>query len=350
MFNRPLHGLRGLASIMVFYAHVTFGFYDKFYPDDAVLSAVMPKIANLGTYGVELFFVISGYVIAQSCLKYSAREFALRRFMRIYPLFASFTLFYFVANSFLHLAPGRGNTADLFFNLVFLDLFAGHEGLTPNAWSITLEVWYYACTYLLFHAFLKRHTLSAAWVVPAVALALLVLTAFDISAYFVGGVVLEYLSRKAQVAVRILPTPGFAAALAILLVIATWFDFEPRNYFSVPGKQLLAVVLLVSTLLVVNQVLHGAGWPARILSCRAFAFLGTISYSLYLVHPYAYMLLRLAGQRIGIAARPWQETLPVYLVAVTVLALGVAWLVNRLVEQGAYRLAFRGPVYQAKVS
>ncbi|NOW47691.1 peptidoglycan/LPS O-acetylase OafA/YrhL [Novosphingobium sp. SG751A] len=348
MFSRPLHGLRGLATFMVLCAHVSFGFYDHFYHDDPLLAAVMPRLANLGTYGVELFFVISGYVITQSCLKYSPGEFAGRRFMRIYPVFALFTLFYFLANRALHIAPDRGSTTDLLANLFFLDIFAGTQALSPNAWSITLEVWYYICTYLVIDAFIRRRdTFHPVRALCAVALSLLVLTAYDITAYFIGGVVLYFMASKMERPLAPRRNLPFVLALGAILIIATFFDFDPRSYFSQTGLQLIALALLAATLVAVHDVLDERNPLARLLMSRPFTFLGTISYSLYLTHPYVYMALRMAGHRLHVERLPWALTMPVYLVLALGLSLAGGWVVHRLVETVPYRLAYRNRIYRA---
>lgn len=353
MFSRPLHGLRGLASFMVLCAHVSFGFYDHFYPRDPLLTAVMPRLANFGTYGVELFFVISGYVITQSCLKYSPREFAGRRFMRIYPVFAMFTLFYFVTNRVLHIAPDRGSVTDLLANLLFLDIFTQTQALSPNAWSISLEVWYYICTYLVIDAFIRRREdFKPLRALCAVALSLLILTYYGITAYFIGGVVLYFMAtnlegRSASLRLaphRVLP---FAVAAGLVVVIATAFDFDPRSYFSMPGLQLVALVLLGATLIAIHEVLDERNPLARVLMSRPFAFLGTISYSLYLTHPYVYMALRMVGQRLHVERFSWALTMPAYLVLALGLSVGAAWIVHRLVETGPYRLAYHNRIYRA---
>ena len=95
-FNNAVHALRALAVLMVFAVHLLDSFSTYFFPGCETLNVAMPFIKRFGTFGVELFFVISGFVIMNSVRKYDLREFLLRRLIRIYPLFASFTLAFFV--------------------------------------------------------------------------------------------------------------------------------------------------------------------------------------------------------------------------------------------------------------
>jgi peptidoglycan/LPS O-acetylase OafA/YrhL len=94
-FNNAVHALRALAVLMVFAVHLLDSFNTYFFPDCETLNLAMPFVKRFGTFGVELFFVISGFVIMNSVRKYDLREFLLRRLIRIYPLFAAFTIAFF---------------------------------------------------------------------------------------------------------------------------------------------------------------------------------------------------------------------------------------------------------------
>lgn len=346
-FSRPLHGLRGMASLMVFYAHVTFGFYDHFYHNDAILSRIIPYFANFGTYGVELFFVISGFVIIQSCLKYAPREFFGRRFMRLYPLFAMFTLIYFFGNMVMKVAPNPGSISDLVGNLLFIGFFFGATEPSPNAWSIALEVWYYIATYLLVYAFIhRRDSFNSIWAILGIGLAIFMIASWDITAYFVGGVGLYIMASRFESGSQRFYSPSlFGIALFVIIVIASVFDFNAATYFSEFGLQFVALVLLITTLWAVHQVLDERNPLAHLLQTRLFSFAGTISYTVYLVHPYVYVVLRTIGYRIGIGRYPWQVTLPIYLVLITILTISVSWIVHRFVEVGPYRMVYRNKIY-----
>ncbi len=69
-FNGAVHALRAFAATMVFAVHLLDGFNTHFFPAYQPLNAAMPYVKRFGTFGVELFFVISGYVIMNSVGKY----------------------------------------------------------------------------------------------------------------------------------------------------------------------------------------------------------------------------------------------------------------------------------------
>ena len=347
-FSQSLHGLRGVASLMVLIAHVSFGFWDHFYHDDAVLARIVHHIAYLGTYGVELFFVISGYVITSSCLRYSPREFAGRRFWRLYPVFALFTLLYFALNFVTHYEPFKLGFGNLLLNLTFLNLFAGSPALTPNAWSITYEVWYYISTYGLLW-FLLRSTSS--WrVVGAVlflTLAGYMLAAYDITIYFVGGALLYFIQQRLRPVIAPGPATWTAAgALVVIVAIAGTMDFPTNTYLEVPGLVLPAVALVLATLLLVQALLFGQGVLSRLLCSAPARFIGTISYTLYLAHPYVYIAMREALRRLGVSHYPWQATLLPYLAVTIGVALAISWVIHKLVEVGPYELIYGSRIYR----
>ncbi|WP_157215849.1 acyltransferase family protein [Flavisphingomonas formosensis] len=348
-FNRPLHGLRGVASLMVFFAHISYGYYDHFYHQNATMASVAAYFANFGTFGVELFFIISGYVITSSCLNYPPREFFGRRFWRLYPLFAMFTLLYFVLNHFYPQDPGRGHLASLVSNLLFLDIFLGTVPLTPNAWSISFEVWYYVATYMLVYSVIRRaDRFNPFLAVAAIAFAGFMVAAFDITVYFVGGAFLFFINSRImrdrfEMHAK---TLAVTAVLIVVSVIATLWDFPPKTYLEVPGTELAGLALVVSTLFLVMLLLHEDNIYSRLLLSRPLRFMGTISYSLYLTHPYTYLVIRQIGYKIKLGSYPWFVTFPVYLLANMILALTASWIIHKVVEVGPYRLIYNSRIYR----
>ncbi len=85
-----LEGLRGIAILMIMLRH----FYNEEIIRDAypIIGPIITKLAIAGNYGVELFFVISGFLITNVLLDSKNgpnyyRNFYMRRFLRIFPLY-----------------------------------------------------------------------------------------------------------------------------------------------------------------------------------------------------------------------------------------------------------------------
>src|SRR5271165_53514 len=193
-FNNAVHALRAVATMMVFCAHMLDSFNTYFFSDYGRLNLAMPFIKRFGTFGVELFFVISGYVIMNSVGRYDLRGFFLRRLVRIYPVFAFFTIMFFMLNWVSNLFPAKTSIADLLLNLAFVDIYFGTPAFSPNAWSLTYEANFYVLAGI--GCFLLRKRLLIAFALLTL-MAFAFLAAFPIAAYFVVGCLL-YFARDLQ--------------------------------------------------------------------------------------------------------------------------------------------------------
>lgn len=106
---------------------------------------------NGGLLGVQLFFIISGYLIVQSAQKYSLSVFALHRFFRIFPPYLAALLA--SAGTYYLLVPGYRQTMDAFAPYFLLNI-ANLQFLHPVSvllldplhvgWSLTVELCWYA--------------------------------------------------------------------------------------------------------------------------------------------------------------------------------------------------------------
>jgi len=336
-FNVAVHGLRAFATIMVFCAHMLDSFNTYFFPDYGPLVAAMPYVKRFGTFGVEMFFVISGYVIMNSVTKYDLREFLLRRIMRIYPLFVFFTLLFFALNWASHAFPERLSFVGLLLNLSFLDIYFGVPALSPNAWSLTFEANFY-----LFAGpscfFLRGRMRIALALMSLVALAFVV--AFPVAAYFVVGCILYFVRHRQPAETSWVAQSGAALLLGILA--ATVGRHEPLDVQVAVAN----TVLLLATALFFFVVTTRHGLFAHLATIRPLSFMATISYSFYLAHPYSYFALRVLFQRLGLESLGIGAAAAIYFPAMTVLAVAVSYVVHRLLEIAPYRAVFGESVFK----
>ena len=145
---RSIEGIRGVAVFLVFLVHYS----SEVSP--YVSSFVQPAlqfVSTFGTIGVDLFFVLSGFLIYGSIMSgdsFSYRSFAKRRIQRIYPAFITvlaiyiFLSFIFVSYSKLPQDPSA-LAIYILQNLLLLPGIFPVEPIITVAWSLSYEVFYY---------------------------------------------------------------------------------------------------------------------------------------------------------------------------------------------------------------
>jgi exopolysaccharide production protein ExoZ len=183
--------IRFLAATLVVLAHANLQIYG--FP---------ARVTNLGGFGVDLFFVISGYIMLHIIYqgqpptslaepKIGALEFLLRRVQRILPMYIFITLIYILLAYLVHKLKHPLTTADLayFFNIGKVDLVYFLESVTfthferpPIAgvgWSLQYEFVFYI--YISIALFLTENTKKHfALVLSCIVFSIFVISRLDI--------------------------------------------------------------------------------------------------------------------------------------------------------------------------
>lgn len=339
-FNHAVHGLRGIASLMVFYAHLFGGAAEHVYADNAAFVAAQTPYWNFGTYGVWLFFTISGFVILPSALRYSTSEFAARRFMRIYPMFFAFSLLFIVLNLITNHMPEQNNMLTVFAALTFTNQFFGTEQLTPNAWSLTYEAIFYALTALIILFSVKSRRPVALTLIVGLALAYLLTRPGTL--FFLAGVLICLAFAKGWVLPRTLRRLAEPVALAVLIFAASRVDVGfQRQEMTQP----IAWVIVASTAVYFYLAASPDSLTGRLLSHRVFQFFGTVSFSLYLFHPYIYLPMRMIFVRYELFTDNVALSMAFFCTAVTIPTLLGTYVVHKTLEVWPYQAVFHRRVF-----
>ena len=340
-FNVAAHGLRGVAAMLVFFAHLMGGTAEHIYAADRAYVDIVRPFWNVGTFGVELFFVISGFVILPSVVRYSLREFALRRFLRIYPLFFAFSLLFVMLNLALNAYPKINEPVAVFAGLVFMNLFTGTEQLTPNAWSLSFEVMVYIGTALIYYFAVVRRNVVAT--VAMIALAAAFWMRFPITSYFLLGLVVRIVHDR-QMFLPLLIARTFEAVAFVSMV---WLaSIDHYEYVWADLSRPAVIPLIIATGTYFYLAVHARSLTAWLVGNRIALYLGTVSYSLYIVHPYIYLPMRLAFDRLGwFAADPFLS-LALFALAVTPPMLAATAVVHATLERWPYAAFFRQAIYR----
>lgn len=162
--NQPriaaIDAVRGLASLAVCWFHLTAFHYPS--PDQPVYQAIRAT-GTFGWLGVEMFFVISGFVIPYSLHRagYSLASyprFIARRLVRLDPPYLA-TIALLLALAYAHAwYAGRPpeieeapiTAARVLLHLGYLNMFSQYPWLNPAFWTLAIEVQFYAFGGLAF--------------------------------------------------------------------------------------------------------------------------------------------------------------------------------------------------------
>jgi peptidoglycan/LPS O-acetylase OafA/YrhL len=338
-----LDGLRGLAALIVVLAHTTSAL--AYSPKGRLALFQGPLAPLLNADGaVQLFFVLSGFVLAGSLGRNRAPvdllAYWVKRVFRIHPpyvaalLFAWLASFHYVRSPFrswlnrfagVHLDP-QGLLASLRFPGSAFDQL-------PVGWTLEVEMIFSLLLPALWWVARRGH-----WsLVLAAATGLLFAPpTYRFAVDFALGLALWCERERLARWVAALPRAGVAELFALALcawVVPLWLGWSlvrPRQH-----EALSIAVMGLGAAGLVALAAWRAG-PNRLLSLRPVAFLGRISYSVYLVH---FPVLLLAAPHLAGPPRPG-VLVPLF-AAVVVPTLALAWLGHRLVEVPSIRAGNR---------
>lgn len=343
-FNVAAHGLRGVASLMVFFAHLLGGAAEHIYPTRSDYVQGIEPFWNVGTFGVCLFFVISGFVILPSATRYTPKEFAARRFVRLYPLFLAFSLIFIVLNLVTGLYPERNDLKSVIAGLTFTDLFTNTEQLTPNAWSLTYEVWFYILTAAAVHFLLRRRSIF--WSVIVLSAAILFAVKYPFALYFIAGLVVRLTYDRSNQLRHGRHRFAEILMLAMCILLASLDHYADYDWevFLNP----VVPLLIVSTTLYFALAVSDASVTAIALGNPLFRYLGTVSYSLYLLHPYTYFLVRQSFQEAELFSSNIMVSMTLFVAVASAVTAACTYVVYNTLERWPYERVYGQKIYRAK--
>jgi peptidoglycan/LPS O-acetylase OafA/YrhL len=290
--------LRGVAALLVIFQHggEGAGWF-------SVTTGFGPWV-NFGQVGVLTFFLVSGFVIPLSLERANALgRFWKHRIFRIYPLYLAIFAFEFA----LYLIgdgaypPGSVHNFGYFFllHLFFLQDYAHLPNFVSASWTLSMEFAWYILLSFAFAVGANRRSVLLAMLTVAGMLALSVasyvlhvripLGRFGIMATCVVGL-LFYRRHTRELGERAFLALVGSIILSIVLGIYVGFGVFPRP--EITTVQCVFVSWGIAYLLFIGCY---AAREQSIMQLKPLLGLGTISYSLYLVHPTVQNLIGLAN-------------------------------------------------------
>lgn len=274
-----LQALRAFAAAAVVIFHTGFAF---------------PHIYALGSFGVDIFFVLSGYIMARICEK-NSQYFLRRRLIRIVPPYWLLTILLFAAAWFVPSLMGstRADFSDLWKSLFFIPFIKESGIIRPLlfvGWSLNYEMFFYVLIWISLFLLPRRPMLLASILVAAAHFAalpfhqreaLLIFLRQPFILEFPLGAIAYYLAKRVSAS----RATRWRLGSLLTLLIATfgligWQAIRPIHPGQLDGGvySLFCFVIVLST-----SLLSQGGWDTRI---RSIVLLGDASYILYLIHPY----------------------------------------------------------------
>ncbi|MFI1162863.1 acyltransferase family protein [Streptomyces sp. NPDC020801] len=345
---RALTGIRGIAAAWVVLFHFRVAVFGLL-----PITRHAKKWLDSGYLGVDIFFILSGFVIshvytAELCRsdwrRYS--RYLEARLARLYPVHLLFLLV-LLAGDVLGIAkpPVRDSAVSFIGNVLMLQAIPPFQAWNGPSWSITYELGAYALFPLLAFALIRiskaRSSFACAAVVGLLGAGLMALelsapgarpyhtvpALLRITSEFAAGGLLH---RGWSLLGRRRDRTWDVLALAALCCTVACLAWVPENY----SYQILVVPLLAFLIL---ACVRSAGPVAAFLESRVLQWSGRISYSLYMTH---FTTLNLASLIILRWQRVAPYSLPVRigaLIAYMAFAITFAHLVYRFVEEPARR-------------
>jgi peptidoglycan/LPS O-acetylase OafA/YrhL len=302
--------LRGLAALSVCWFHLTNG-------NELFLPAGFLKLSGqYGWAGVQVFFVISGFIIPltlwQSGYKLkSYARFILKRVIRLDPPYLLSLLLVLALAYLTFFLSGRAgkppgySLTQMVFHLGFLNAFFGYEWVNVVYWTLAVEFQYYLLIGLVFPLLVH----DKAWIKLSACGLLLATGALIPSAQFVFAWLPLFLLGiftfyyRAELLDKKLACAGLA-------MLAFYLCYKV-------GALIAAVAMLTSVLILWAEINH-----------KLLKLLGDISYSLYLIH------VPIGVRIINLSAR-YATSMPGKLLSLALalgLTLGLSYLFYRFIE------------------
>jgi peptidoglycan/LPS O-acetylase OafA/YrhL len=276
-----LDSLRGVAALLVVLFHFTMG------RSQAELGF------KLGTTGVDLFFIISGFVISMSIERVSSGlEFVINRASRLYPTYwACVTVTFIVISTYTWYKQDSTKVSDYLGNLTMFQYYLHIPNLDDPYWTMIVEMLFYLFILILFYFRLLKYIVTIGSILTAFVVsiswfywdkfswlfnALPILEFFPL--FFTGIIFYKIVKEKNNSPSQYLFVLGCLVAQILL------FDHAgiSKEFISQLEYAAMLVIYFGLFILFVNDKL-------KIIISKPLLFLGKISFALYLSHQYIFI-------------------------------------------------------------
>jgi len=286
-----LNGLRGISIILVIMFHLNL-FYNP----------ILIRIFN-GGLGVNIFFVLSGFLITTLCIKeikltgnLSLKSFYIRRILRIFPVAYLFIGTIFLLNLILHLNIAKIQFFGAMFYITNISYFRSHSftWFFGHYWSLSVEEQFY----IIFPFILKKKENIFFFAIVFIALILPFLCLLEefvptlnrglfygLTHYFIKfqsisvGCIFSIMSfRKSFDFEFIGSTKILGNIIAFFLLFYLGYD----EFYSIKAVYINLLISILTGYIIISNITESTDFFYRLLNAKLLSFIGVLSYSIYI--------------------------------------------------------------------
>jgi peptidoglycan/LPS O-acetylase OafA/YrhL len=319
---KELDGLRGLAALSVVLFHYTNG--SNPYSDDVIFF-------EFGHYGVELFFIISGFVISLTLKrKKTFIDFWKARFFRLFPIYWFCMTLTFVVTSLIGLDYMTRSFTEYVLNAPMLSRFIGVKFVDGAYWSLQYELFFYLLMALIYYFFTKSlNKILIIFGLLTVVQFLINITSFNAIMENYGGLASTVYFRLYGI-LFIEYIHLFTIGIALYAVVV-----EKKSWawiyivLGVLSSISISVEDFIATSVIMGIFISALWWKWKIWRNRIMLWLGAISYVLYLIHMF------MGRSLIMLLVEHGMPVYPAILIVICFI-IALASLIHSFIEKPVY--------------
>lgn len=337
---KNLDGLRGLAVLMVVLFHLKLNLVDVI---PGLMITDIIALSGYGALGVNLFFLISGFVIIKSLEKNNNVVFLKKRWLRLFPSMLAVSILILIFSYDMELANNSVNNSliNILPGILFLDpnVLGNIFNITISSlsgvfWSIYVEVKFYIIIYILYKFFKDN---SRHWIAI---LYLSYVTFKYLNIYFPDEKIFSFMIEHAR-NLSLSFFSWFAVGIYLFYYMKKNNKLDLFLFFifailsSVHAGKLHSISIIIFCLIIIcifafsfkNNLLN------KIFSSNFFIFFGFISYPLYLIHHAFIWIFLKRFQMI------FDDNYPYLNICMSIITLIIAtYLITIFIEKKFYKI------------
>lgn len=356
-----IEALRGIAALIVALGHNR-GLFGQVEP-----GSFMERLTANAIFGVEIFFIISGFIICYSTKRITSpslkntASFLIKRFFRIYPVYLFILTIYvilFYKNLYTGIPEGGSLSLTSILKSIFLIPLDWNVlppyygwGTIIVSWSLGYEIYFYIVFAISMSISIKYRALltSAILITVSAVISLYYSNTIIIDAqryYFQGGVLLSHfgfvgnpivfdfilgmiIAQALPLLSKVNVNNDIINGLAIVLLAFSfvfWLNGVSEGHGITKSAYIAFTIVICVIVLERNSIIKFS---------KILISLGTVSYSLYLIHVPMIKFIELYGHVIGLSTNT--RSLSLYISSI-ILSIGLSYTIYNVIEKPFIKL------------